>query len=214
MAEDVTELATKGRRNRWEPEAVRQRLIEAAIVEFAAHGFEGASTRSIAARAHTHQPQINYHFDSKEELWRASLVQLLAELEASTRQHTDGVARSDDVAMFAGIIRGLVVFASQRPELNRIMIQEATTNGDRLQWLTGEQLRWRHGDLLRRWRRLRSKGLTAPLPDDVVYHTIIGASSLIYANAPEARLLGIEPDTDEFVRAHADALIATLLPNI
>ena len=36
--------------------------------EFAAHGFEGASTRAIAAAAGTHQPQINYHFESKDDV--------------------------------------------------------------------------------------------------------------------------------------------------
>ena len=50
---------------------VRQSLIEAATVEFARNGFAGASTRAIAIRAGAHQPQINYHFSSKEALWRA-----------------------------------------------------------------------------------------------------------------------------------------------
>ncbi|NBR91752.1 MAG: TetR/AcrR family transcriptional regulator, partial [Rhodobacteraceae bacterium] len=39
--------------------------------EFARNGFAGASTRAIAIRAGAHQPQINYHFSSKEALWRA-----------------------------------------------------------------------------------------------------------------------------------------------
>ena len=43
----------------------RASLIEAAVHEFAAHGFDGASTRAIAMRAGVHQPQINYHFASK-----------------------------------------------------------------------------------------------------------------------------------------------------
>ena len=57
-------------------------LLDAALHEFAAHGFDGASTRAIATRAGVHQPQINYHFDSKEALWRAAVDHLFARLDA------------------------------------------------------------------------------------------------------------------------------------
>jgi len=56
----------------------RASLIEAAVHEFAAHGFDGASTRAIATRAGVHQPQINYHFESKLDLWRAAVDWLFA----------------------------------------------------------------------------------------------------------------------------------------
>lgn len=194
-------------------EVIRERLVEAAITEFAAHGFSGASTRSIAALADTHQPQINYHFGSKEELWREALRRLLGELDIAVEQHTDGIDRAENAMMFAGIVRGLVTFASQRPELNRIMMHEATTPGDRLDWLVDKQLEWRNADLRRRWEALSAAGMTAPVPADLIYHLLVGASSLVYANAPEARLFGIEPSGAAFVRAHADALVATLLPN-
>src|SRR5438105_4645959 len=61
---------------------IRQQLLESALVEFGAKGFDGASTRSIAQRVDAHQPQINYHFDSKEALWAAAvdhLFELLGE---------------------------------------------------------------------------------------------------------------------------------------
>ena len=60
------------RRRRKGSEVVVAQLLDAALVEFAAHGFAGASTRAIAERAGAHQPQINYHFSSKEALWQAA----------------------------------------------------------------------------------------------------------------------------------------------
>lgn len=45
------------------------KLIEAAEVEFADHGFEGASIRKITARAGANVAAINYHFGSKETLF-------------------------------------------------------------------------------------------------------------------------------------------------
>jgi hypothetical protein len=48
---------------------IREALLESALVEFGAKGFDGASTRTIALRVQAHQPQINYHFESKTALW-------------------------------------------------------------------------------------------------------------------------------------------------
>ena len=50
---------------------IREALLESALVEFGAKGFDGASTRAIASRVQAHQPQINYHFESKTALWTA-----------------------------------------------------------------------------------------------------------------------------------------------
>jgi AcrR family transcriptional regulator len=191
---------------------VRDRLIEAGLAEFAAKGFDGASTRAIAAGADAHQPQINYHFASKDELWRVALERLLGELDVAIEEHAAGVDRDDDGAMFAAIVRGLVHFAARRPELNRIMMHEGTSPGPRLTWLVDNHLGWRHRDLRRRWEALMAQGRAGPVSADVLYHVIIGAASLLYANAPEAQLLGVDPSDPAVVDAHARSLIALLLP--
>jgi AcrR family transcriptional regulator len=49
----------------------RRKMIEAAEMEFADHGFDGASVRQIALRADVPVALINYHFGSKEGLYRA-----------------------------------------------------------------------------------------------------------------------------------------------
>src|SRR5713101_3498767 len=52
---------------------IREELLQSALVEFGAKGFDGASTRAIARRVEAHQPQINYHFESKAALWTAAV---------------------------------------------------------------------------------------------------------------------------------------------
>jgi len=68
----------------------RNRIIKAAAPIFAEHGYEGASIRRIVAKADVNQAAINYHFGSKEELYRAVLRMALEAL-----QHADGPASSD-----------------------------------------------------------------------------------------------------------------------
>ncbi|AFQ51239.1 CerR family C-terminal domain-containing protein [Burkholderia cepacia] len=57
----------------------RQRIIEAAIELFGERGFAGASTRDIAAKAGVNAPALQYYFENKEGVYRAS-VETIAEL--------------------------------------------------------------------------------------------------------------------------------------
>src|SRR5258706_15302502 len=49
----------------------RRRIIEAAVELFGENGFEGASTRDIAARAGVNAPALQYYFENKEGVYRA-----------------------------------------------------------------------------------------------------------------------------------------------
>ena len=54
-----------------DPERTRQRILDAAAAEFAAHGYAGARIRAIASRAGVNQQLVSYYFDGKEGLFRA-----------------------------------------------------------------------------------------------------------------------------------------------
>ena len=63
-----------------QPEVNRARIVKAAIEEFAARGFKGASMDAIAARTHTTRALINYYFGGKEKIYLAVLEQVYAEI--------------------------------------------------------------------------------------------------------------------------------------
>src|SRR5688572_14234074 len=63
-----------------EPEANRARIIKAAIAEFAASGFAGASMHAIAARTHTTRALINYYFGGKEKVYLAVLEHVYGDI--------------------------------------------------------------------------------------------------------------------------------------
>lgn len=54
-----------------DPERTRQRILDAAAVEFSAHGYAGARTRAIADRAGVNQQLVSYYFDGKDGLYQA-----------------------------------------------------------------------------------------------------------------------------------------------
>ncbi|HEX7136024.1 MAG TPA: TetR/AcrR family transcriptional regulator [Iamia sp.] len=207
---------TSGRRPRRTRDDLRQLLLESGLQEFATKGFDGASTRSIAQRVDAHQPQINYHFASKEALWEAAvdhLFHLLGEAVGPIPSGDDPQEPAALAADFAEGVRRFVRFAADHPELNRILVHEATDDTERLRWLVDRHVRPLHLAITSIWERLREAGIAAPISSDSVHYVLVGAASLPFVNAPEARLLtGSEPTDPTWVEAHADGLIATLLP--
>jgi len=68
-------------------EDTRRRILEAALHLFAAHGYEGTSTRQIAEDAVVNLPAIQYYFGNKEGLYRA----IIHDITADTDRHMSPV---------------------------------------------------------------------------------------------------------------------------
>jgi AcrR family transcriptional regulator len=198
---------------------IRQDLLESALVEFGAKGFEGASTRAIASRVQAHQPQINYHFESKTALWTAAVNYLFGLLDKALGDVLPTKLTELDApqlaAAFADAIRRLVRFAAEHPELNQIMVHEGTAASDRLTWMTETHVKPVFDAIRPAWQILRDAGIAAPIDNEILYYVLLGAASLPYVNAPEVRLLtGQDPNNPKWIRAHADGLVAILLPGL
>jgi AcrR family transcriptional regulator len=65
------------------PEANRARIVRAAMDEFAARGFKGASMDAIASRTRTTRAMINYYFGAKLGLYLAVLEEVYSEIRAA-----------------------------------------------------------------------------------------------------------------------------------
>ncbi len=62
----------------------RQRILDAALLEFSAEGLAGARTDRIAAAAGVNKALIYYYFESKEMLYNATLEMIAARIRDST----------------------------------------------------------------------------------------------------------------------------------
>jgi AcrR family transcriptional regulator len=203
---------------------IRAALLESALVEFGAKGFDGASTRAIAARVQAHQPQINYHFASKTALWRAAVDHLFGLLGTALEGAIPAnpavldVAVLDVAALATGYADGIgrfVAFAAEHPELNQIMVHEGTAASDRLTWMTNTHVKPFFDGIRPGWQTLRDAGIAAPIDSEILYYVLVGAASLPYVNAPEFRLLtGRDPNNPRWIDAHAEAMVAILLPGL
>jgi AcrR family transcriptional regulator len=64
------------------PERTRERILSAALKEFAAHGFAGARVDAIARRAAINKRMLYHYFGDKEDLFKAVLRRKIAERQA------------------------------------------------------------------------------------------------------------------------------------
>lgn len=94
-------------------DGTRRRLLAAGLRLFATHGYEGVSTRALAAEAGANLAAINYHFGGKRALYLAvadDIAGHLRDIAGPARQHLPRALETagDDRAALARAARGFV----------------------------------------------------------------------------------------------------------
>jgi AcrR family transcriptional regulator len=203
--------AASPRATRPSADATRQRVLAAALDLFSELSFEGATTREIAARAGVTQPLLNYHFSSKDELWRAAVDGLFEELDRVLTARAEGLRGVDEVTVARLLVREFITFSATHPQLHRIITQECKTDGPRMDYLVGRHIRPLYEGATALFARLAEQGHVPDIPPAHLYYILTGAGPTMFVLAPECRrLAGIDPQAPEVIEAHADAVTALL----
>jgi TetR/AcrR family transcriptional regulator len=203
----------RGRRlRRGAPNETATRILAAALDVFAERGFDGATTREIAAGAGVNLGLLQYYFGDKEALWKAAVDRVYAELGAEVRGAAAAHAGDADGGA-AALLRALVRFAARRPAFVRLMNDEGKRSGPRMRWLAD-----RHGTALYAAAvevlgRVARREALRDVPPVHLYYMLIGAIGMIFSQAPECRrLTGIDPTASErAVEDHAEAVVRLFL---
>src|ERR1700740_3187716 len=142
MAKGDKLKSTAERRGRPRKRAEQQRALEtrgaildAAIAEFAARGFEGASIRAIADRLGLQHPLITYHYRSKDILWRAAAEHAFAQIREGWDTSAPEESGLSSLARLRQEYTTLFRYTVAFPEFHRFMRQETLTNNPRLKWV-------------------------------------------------------------------------------
>ena len=107
----------------WDTENTRRLLRDAALVEFAAHGFDGTTVGAIAARAGVNKERLYSYFGDKQALWDLVLTSELERLATAVELTGAGL---DDVGEFAGATYD---YHAAHPELGRLLQWEGLRSG-------------------------------------------------------------------------------------
>ncbi|OIJ68023.1 TetR/AcrR family transcriptional regulator [Streptomyces mangrovisoli] len=119
----------------------RERIVDAATRLFAEHGYDGTSTRQIAAEAGLNMATVNYHTGAKKELYvevmrrahqaeRSALEMALAEFRAT-------VPASPGAAV-AGLVDRYLDFCLEHPQVPALWMRRWLSDADEVSELEAD----------------------------------------------------------------------------
>jgi AcrR family transcriptional regulator len=196
-------------------EATRERILAAALEVFAERGFDGARTRDIAERAGANLGLLAYYFDGKEPLWREAVSRAFEELQrelAGLAAPRTGREPASERERLEALLRGFVRFVARRPAFMRLMNDEGKRDGPRMRWLADRYVKPMAALFRERVERAQAQGVVPALPAASLHYIALGAAGLLFSQAPEcAYVTGVDPASEGFAEAHADAVVRMLL---
>jgi AcrR family transcriptional regulator len=192
-------------------EQTRTRILRAAVKVFARAGFEAASLSDIAREAGVKKALVQYHFSTKEQLWKDAATLLWTQRNQRLDRDIAQTGECDLADKMRAGFTSLVEFTRENPEWLWFMFHEAAAQGPRLEWLTEQFLRedYRLGEkfvILFQQRGIIREG--SPLH---LLHLISGALTYNLLVAPQTQLVTGTDLASESSIAEQVSLLQSLL---
>lgn len=209
-------------------EATRQKILQAAELEFAAKGFDGARLASIARTADVPQALIHHYFADKAGLHRAVLERVLATMAAEGWKILETKAppkkrgtqarfgRRELQALIDAFVGMLVDFYTTHAHVLRILRDEAVRGGGVGEALVRTHLRPQLDDIVARFEAMKAAGEVRGDVDpyQLCISTVAMACFPTMDEAFLQALWGIDPRASAFVEARKREIAVTVMGRI
>jgi AcrR family transcriptional regulator len=188
-------------------------ILDKALWLFGEKGFDGATIREIAESAGVNHALINYHFGSKEALWKSAVDLLFARLnqvlETAAREAAD---IEDPGGRMRVILTHYIRYCAAHPEHARIMVQESTSENDRLAWAVEHHIASTRAVFEDLFEELFESGTLPRMSKISLRFMLTAACQSIFTLAAEVKLMyGVSTDHESQIEAHIDAVTKLLL---
>lgn len=198
----------------------RASILQAAATLFGQMGFDGTSFAAVAEQAGVQKTLVQYHFENKVVLWKAAVSFVWSQRNDALPRYLDDVAlqkgeAKDETQMIRDLCRRLLQFTFEQPEWVKIMFQEASAPGPRLDWMVKEFIRT---DFVE-GKAMIELGQAQKLLPDVnaldLLHILSGALIYLVNIAPiTERVTGKKPGSKKYMDQHIDTLIQILMAGV
>jgi len=191
----------------------REVILDAALRAFAEKGFDGSSTRQIAAQAKVNHGLIPYYFGTKEKLWQAAVDLAFGEMKAGIDRLLADPAIIDDRERTARMIRAHVYFVAEHPEFVRLMYEEGKRRGPRMRWIVDHHVKPLYEAMAELLEHAQSGvGILGDIAPVHLFYIMAGSTGLIFHQAEECRRVsGVDPFDAQVVAEHARVVEMLLL---
>ena len=196
-------------------------LIQAAGELFAQHGLEGTSVRAIAEKAGSNIAAVNYHFGSKENLYKETLLYVAryGETYPAVRFWKDETrlqTREGQIEAIRGIVveKFRVIFAENTPSwFWPLMLRSLLDPSPSLAEVVQNVFKPEHDAITQIVRHIK------PEMDEATAHLwgflLFGAVAIyVFARAPILMLLGRQDYSREFLDSVSDFVSNALLASL
>lgn len=204
--EPTEEKVVRPRRRQERATQTRKNIIDAATAEFAAVGYDGTTTRSIAERAGIPYGLVVYHFKSKLGAWQAVMENLLHAFHIEFQTRMKELEGCDDATRLRESQRAFIRLSARKPELNLLMAHETgegAKGAERFDWLSKNIVGNDSDiaiDLIRKVQRL---GLYVAGDPAHLHMMFVIVGSRIFALSGEIRrTMNQSPFSESFVEEH------------
>jgi AcrR family transcriptional regulator len=196
-------------------DASAARIREAALDQFSRLGFERVTMGGIAQAAGVSQATLHYHFQDKDQLWRAAVLGMSAAI-AQEEEAVIAVARDAPVlARLRMAMRLFLRISRKHPALGRIVALEGMAGGERLKWLDENLSGPRNRRFLALLNEAIVAGVVRPCPAELLLVTLQAGAAGVINLAPMLReVFGVDPDDEAARAAHEDLVVDGLLGGV
>jgi len=192
----------------------RGRILQAAIGCFAQGGFEATSMAQIASAAGVKKALIQYHFTTKDQLWRDAASRLWSQRNGRLGLFMAQRASGDLSAALRPAFTALVEFTREQPEWLWFMFHEAQVDSPRRSWLIEHFLGDDYAMGQSFVRDCQRQGLIREAPPLHLLHLISGALAYNLLVAPQTReVTGIDLADQASIARQVDLLLELLAPH-
>lgn len=192
-------------------ERTARRIREAALEQFSRLGFERVTMGGIAQAAGVSQATLHYHFEDKDQLWRAAMLELSAVI-AEEERFLAAARDASPVDQLRMAMRFFIELSWRHPALGRIVALEGMAGGERLAWLNEHLMGKRNGRLVKLAAEAIAAGQLKPFPPEQIIVTLQAAAVGVINLAPLMRAgFRTEPDTPDQRAAHEHLILDALL---
>lgn len=201
-------MAQKPRPGRPKDPVRRQRILDAALGAFAAHGYAGTSLSDVAAAVPVSKAAVLHHFGTKEALYFAVLSETLGDLGGMV------AAASGGGSFDAGLDRlgeTVVDYFGARPGAAKLVVTELIGRGPFTQGPGAERVAAALRAVTEFLRHGMDAGAVARQPPEHLAMTIIGLHLMWFsASDLTAGLLGADPYDPAQLTARKQAVLASV----
>ena len=194
----------------------RENILQAAAALFGRIGFDGTSFSAVADGAGVQKSLVQYHFENKDILWHETVTFVWQQRNAALPRYLDDIDLQKMTAenpkqMIRDLCRSLLQFTFDHPEWVRIMFQESSTPGPRLDWMVQEFIRTDFTEGKAMIELGQSQNLLPKVNSMDLLHILSGALIYLVNVAPiTERVLGKSPNSKDYIEHHVDTLIRIL----